>query len=205
MADVDEARVERSLRTLPQPPRGRWPPAAAGLPHWLRLWRQQNLLPPRPSPSARPEATQWLGRSAQYLEHVCGAAPSTRTASLRIAPRLLAAMFGSGRVPWRTVSAPALTDFVRQEVAAAQWRRPLAPARPGVPWGTDAGLGSRRAHPPCVDACPAPLPLDGRGSGVGSRHLDRRQSQGPAASRDLAAPGPPRHPGACRRGPLLRG
>jgi site-specific recombinase XerD len=56
-------------------------------------------------------------RYAQYLEHVCGTAPSTRTAYLRIATRLLAALFGVGRVQWHTVSAQVLTDFVRQEAA----------------------------------------------------------------------------------------
>jgi integrase/recombinase XerD len=117
IAEVDEALVERYISTLPPPPRGRWPKAAAGLPHVLRLWRQQVLLPPRPCPSSRTEATQWLVRYAQYLEHVCGAAPSTRTAYLRVATHFLAAMFGSGRVQWSTLPAQALTDFVRQEVA----------------------------------------------------------------------------------------
>jgi site-specific recombinase XerC len=63
------------------------------------------------------EAIQWLGRYAQYLEQVCGTAPSTRTAYLRIVTRLLAALFGAGRVQWHTVAAQALTDFVRQEAA----------------------------------------------------------------------------------------
>src|SRR5262245_9121182 len=48
IADVDEALVERYIRTLPQPPVGRWRKAAAGLPHSLLLWRQQGLLPPLP-------------------------------------------------------------------------------------------------------------------------------------------------------------
>jgi integrase/recombinase XerD len=56
-------------------------------------------------------------RYAQYLEHVCGAAISTRTAYLRIVTRCLAAIFGSGRVQWSTLPAQARTDFVRQEVA----------------------------------------------------------------------------------------
>ena len=115
IAEVDEALVERYLRTLPPPRVGRWPKAAAGLPHLLRLWHQQDLLPPRTSPPAQTDAPQWLGRYAQYLEHVGGAAPSTRTAYLRIVTRFLTALFGAGRVQWRTVSAQALTDFVRQE------------------------------------------------------------------------------------------
>lgn len=117
IAEVDEALVARYLQTLPRPHAGRWPKAAAGLPHLLRLWRQQALLPPPIGIPSRTEATQWLGRYAQYLEHVCGTAPSTRTAYLRIATRLLAALFGAGRVQWHTVAAQALTDFVRHEAA----------------------------------------------------------------------------------------
>ncbi len=117
IAEVDEALVSRYIRTLPPPPVGQWPKAAAGLPHLLQYWRQQDLLPPHLDTPARTEATQWLERYAQYLEHVCGAAPSTRTAYLRIATRLLATLFGTGRVHWPTVSAQALTEFVRQEAA----------------------------------------------------------------------------------------
>lgn len=117
LADVDDALIERYICTLPPPPVGRWPKAAAGLPHLLRLWRQQGLLAPARTSPAPTEATVWLGHYAQYLEQVCGAAPSTRTAYLRIATRLLAALFGTGRVQWFTVSAQALTDFIRQEAA----------------------------------------------------------------------------------------
>ena len=46
IADVDAALVARYLQTLPRPSAGRWPKAAAGLPHLLRLWQQQDLLPP---------------------------------------------------------------------------------------------------------------------------------------------------------------
>jgi len=143
IADVDEALVERYLQTLPRPSAGRWPKAAAGLPHLLRLWRQQGLLPARPCPASQTEATQWLGRYAQYLEHVCGSAPGTRTAYLRIVTRLLTALFGAGRVQWRTVSAQALTDFVRHEAttkrgggrqlpgSATQVMLPLSPSCSG--------------------------------------------------------------------------
>lgn len=117
IAEVDEALVARYIQTLPQPPAGRWPKAAAGLPHLLRLWQQQGLRPPHPCSSAQTEAAQWLMRYAQYLEHVCGTAPGTRTAYLRIVRRLLTSLFGTGRVQWRTVSAQALTDFVRHEAA----------------------------------------------------------------------------------------
>ena len=117
IAEVDDALVARSLQTLPRPCAGRWPKAAAGLPHLLRLWRQQGLLPPHPCPASQTEAAQWLVRYAQSLEHVCGTAPGTRTASLRIVTRLLTSLFGVGRVPWGTVSAQALTDFVRHEAA----------------------------------------------------------------------------------------
>jgi site-specific recombinase XerD len=115
IADVDEALVARYLRTLPPPLTGRQPKAAAGLPHLLRLWRQQDLLPRASALPVQTEAIQWLGRYAQYLEQVCGTAPSTRTAYLRIVTRFLTTLFGAGHVQWFTVSAQALTDFVRQE------------------------------------------------------------------------------------------
>jgi site-specific recombinase XerD len=117
IADVDEALVERYLQTLSRPSAGRWPKAAAGLPHLLRLWRQQGLLPSRPCPASQTEVAQWLVHYAQYLEHVCGSALGTRTAYLRIVTRLLTALFGAGRVQWHTVSAQAVTDFVRHEAA----------------------------------------------------------------------------------------
>ena len=117
LADVDDALLERYIHTLPPPPVGRWPKAAAGLPHLLRLWRQQGLLPPWRTPPSSTEATVWLGRYAQYLEEVCGVAPSTRTAYLRIVARFLTTRFGTGDVQWHTVSAYVLTAFVQQEAA----------------------------------------------------------------------------------------
>ena len=58
-----------------------------------------------PCPSSQAEAAQWLVGYAQYLEHVCGAASSTRTAYLRIVTRFLAVMFGSGRMQWSPLPA----------------------------------------------------------------------------------------------------
>jgi integrase/recombinase XerD len=112
-ADVDEALVERYLRTLPRPSAGRWPKAAAGLPHLLRLWRQQDLVAPSRLPPSSTEATGWLARYAQYLKQVCGVAPSTRIAYLRMVARFLATQFSTGGVQWHTVSAHDLTAFVQ--------------------------------------------------------------------------------------------
>jgi len=117
IAEVDDALLARYLQTLPPPRTGRQPKAAAGLPHLLRLWRQQDLLPPASTLPVQTDTIQWLGRYVQYLEQVCGTAPSTRTAYLRIVTRLLAALFGTGCVQWHTVTAQALTDFIRQEAA----------------------------------------------------------------------------------------
>src|SRR5262245_40174208 len=108
LADIDDALVARYLRTLPPPAVGRWPKAAAGLSHLLQLWRQQHLLPPSMELPSRTEATGWLARYAQSLEQVCGVAPSTRSAYLRIVARFLAMPFGTGPVRWPTVSAHAL-------------------------------------------------------------------------------------------------
>lgn len=40
IAEVDEALVERYISGWQRPPAGRWPQAADGLHHLLRLWRQ---------------------------------------------------------------------------------------------------------------------------------------------------------------------
>ena len=117
LADVNDALLARYLRTLPPPSVGRWPKAAAGLPHLLHLWRQQGLIPPAGTPLVATETTVWLGRYTHYLEQVCGTAPSTRTAYRRIVRRFLMTQFGADAVQWQTVSAQALTAFVQQEVA----------------------------------------------------------------------------------------
>jgi hypothetical protein len=103
ITDVDEALVERYLQTLPRPSAGRWPKAAAGLPHLLRLWRQQGLLPSRPCPALQTEAAQWLVRYAQYLEHVCGSAPGTRMAYLRIVTHTFRTLFPGSMMVFRGV------------------------------------------------------------------------------------------------------
>jgi hypothetical protein len=53
ITEVNEALLARYLRTLPPPPVGRWPTAAASLSHLLRLWQHQGLLPPAPTPLTR--------------------------------------------------------------------------------------------------------------------------------------------------------
>jgi len=98
--------------------RGGSPPFAAAL-------AAAGLVPTPSSTPARTEATQWLVRYAQYLEHVCGTAPSTRTAYLRIATRLLAALFGVGRVQWHTVSAQALRTYKRERAIGPHLLYPI--------------------------------------------------------------------------------
>ena len=117
IADVDATLVTRYLRGLPQPPRSRSPKAAAGLPHLLTLWQQQGLLPPAAPPPPRTTADRWLERYTQYLEHVCGAAASTRTRYRCIITRFLSACGDTGPQGWSALQAQDITTFIQQEAA----------------------------------------------------------------------------------------
>lgn len=117
IADVDATLVTRYIHDLPQPPGGRSPKAAAGLPHLLTLWQQQGLLLSAAPPPQRSAAEHWLGRYTHYLEHVCGAAASTRTRYRRIITRFLSAYGDPGLQGWNALQAQDITAFIRQEAA----------------------------------------------------------------------------------------
>ena len=117
VADVNQTLIKRYISGLQRPPSGRLPKAAEGLSHLLKLWRQQQRLPERIDASPHTEADQWLLRYAQYLEHVCGTAASTRHHYLRMARCFLAACFGPGPLAWPSLQARQISDFVQQEAA----------------------------------------------------------------------------------------
>ena len=105
VADVNPILIKRYISGLQRPPCGRLPEGAQGLSHLLKLWRQRNRLPEANDESARTEAEQWLIRYDQYLDQVCGAAPSTRSHYLLMARRFLAACFGTGPLAWPSLQA----------------------------------------------------------------------------------------------------
>jgi len=117
VTDVDETVIERYTSSLPQPPSGRRPKAAIGLPHLLRFLRHHDILPVPPCPRPLTETERWLQRYEQYLEQVRGVVASTRTPYLRMAKRFLAACFNSDHLDWQSLRAQAIMDFVRQEAA----------------------------------------------------------------------------------------
>src|SRR6266851_5137751 len=117
VADVNQTLIKRYISGLQRPPSGRLPKAAEGLSHLLKLWRQQQRLPERIDASPHTEADQWLLRYAQYLEHVCGTAASTRHHYLRMARCFLAACFGPGPLAWPSLQARQISDFVQHEAA----------------------------------------------------------------------------------------
>ena len=117
VAEVDETLVEQYLNRFPRSRNGRRPTAAQGLPHLLRLLRQQDIIPPpngRGSPTA---IDQWLRQYEQYLEHVLGAAASTRKSYRLIARRFLRACFGAASLNWEAIEAQTISDFVQQEAS----------------------------------------------------------------------------------------
>ena len=105
-----------------------WPKAAAGLPHLLQFWRQQDLLPPHLATPAQTEAT-----------HGSSAMRSTWNTSV-------------GRRP-----APARLSADCHSLAGNPvWHRPCAVAHCVRP-GTDGRLSARRPPPNTVGdaSCPA--------------------------------------------------
>ena len=62
IADVNQTLVKCYISGLQRPPSGRFPKAAEGLSHLLKLWRQKNRLPERLDGSPHTEAGQWLLR-----------------------------------------------------------------------------------------------------------------------------------------------
>jgi len=117
VADVNPTLVKRYISGLQRPPSGRLPKAADGLSHLLSFWHQHKRLPGASEESPGTEANQWLMRYEQYLDQVCGAAPSTRGHYLLMARRFLAACFGTGHLDWSSLQAQQISDFVQQEAA----------------------------------------------------------------------------------------
>src|SRR2546428_3399559 len=87
VAEVDETLVEQYLTRFPRSRNGRRPKAAQGLPHLIRLLRQQHLIPPPNSRCSPTALDQWLRQYEQYLEPVLGAAAGTRKRYLPIERR----------------------------------------------------------------------------------------------------------------------
>src|SRR5215471_8472447 len=117
VTDVDETLIARYTSSLPQPPSGRRPKAALGLPHLLRFLRHHDILPVLTCTRPVTETERWLQRYEQYLAQVRGVVASTRTPYLRMAKRFLAACFGPDPLDWQSLRAQDITAFVRQEAA----------------------------------------------------------------------------------------
>jgi site-specific recombinase XerD len=115
IADVNDTLVTHYLNGLQRAPSGSLPPSTAGLPHLLKLWRQQQRLPECVDESPRTEVDQWLLRYEQYLDQVCGAAVGTRHHYLRMARRFLAACFRTGELAWSSLQTQQIENFVQQE------------------------------------------------------------------------------------------
>lgn len=114
---MDATLVTRDSRGLPQPPVGRSPTAAAGLPHLLTLWQPHGLLPPAAQPPPGTAADHGLEPYTQYLEPVCGTAARTRTRYLRLITRFLRACGETRAQGWSALQAQDMTTFIHREAA----------------------------------------------------------------------------------------
>ena len=112
-----ESGRRRDRGRFPRSRNGRRPKEAQGLPHLIRLLRQHDIIPP-PNGHCSPTAIdQWLRQYEQYLEHVLGAAASTRKSYLRIARQFLRACFGEAPLNWEAIEARTISAFVQQEAS----------------------------------------------------------------------------------------
>jgi hypothetical protein len=84
VTDVDETVIARYTSSLPQPPSGRQPKAAIGLPHLLRFLQHHHILPVPPRTRPLTETERWLQRYEQYVAQVRGVAASTRTGIVKL-------------------------------------------------------------------------------------------------------------------------
>ena len=118
VSEVDETLIQQYRSGLHHSREGRQPKGAEGLPHLLRLLRQQAIVP---TPTSRPPSTaadQWLKRYEHYLEHILGATLRTRQRYLPLAKRFLEACLQSGQWEWSSLRAQEITEFVRQQATS---------------------------------------------------------------------------------------
>lgn len=164
VADVNPTLIKRYISRLQRPPSGRFPEGAQGLSHLLKLWRQKKRLPERIDEAPPTEADQWLLRYEQYLDHVCGAAVSTRHHYLRMARRFLAACFGTGDLAWSSLLSRLLTLSGKKQPtnAAVVANFPVLPSDPFSDSWCSVG-NSRQGWRP-------PLSLHVSGAMTRSRH-----------------------------------
>ena len=128
MAEVSADTLRQYLHSLRRSPAGKLPPTAQGVQHLMNFLQRQGVIPSPMAPLPPTDAAQWLQRYAQYLEHVLGAALSTRQNYLRFARRFLTAHFGANPIDWQGVDAQDFADFVRQEAATKRGLGRKAPA-----------------------------------------------------------------------------
>ena len=114
VAEVDETLVEQYLNGFPRARDGRRPRVAQGLPHLIGLLRHHDIIPPPNGCCAPTDLDHWLRQYAHYLEHVLGAAASTRKSYLRIARQFLRACCGGDPLHWEAIEARTISAFVQQ-------------------------------------------------------------------------------------------
>jgi site-specific recombinase XerD len=128
ITEVSADTLHQYIHSLRRSPTGKLPPTAQGVRHLMTFLQRQGVIL-SPTASLPPtDADQWLQRYAQYLEHVLGAALSTRQNYLRFAQRFLTARFGTTPIEWAGVDAQDFADFVRQEAATKRGLGRKAPA-----------------------------------------------------------------------------
>ncbi len=122
VADIDKRVVARFVGARarwrsPLRRNGRMSAVASGVRALAaHLWTHAVASPAAPLASEH-ERDQWLRRFDEHLEHVRGTSVGTRRIYRRNAQALLTSCFGTGVPDWSAITATAVTDFVRTQVA----------------------------------------------------------------------------------------
>lgn len=112
---IDEAILNCYVSGLARHRSGNRCKAGAGLHHLFQLLRQHGVVEPL-AKSTIP-GDQWLASYDRYLEQVVGAAISTRERYRCIVRRFIFSYCGTHEPDWSSLSAQAISDFVRHEAA----------------------------------------------------------------------------------------
>lgn len=120
--DVNEGVIARYVSTLQRRkvhsrPRGAPPHEAVGLKHLLTLLRHQGIAAPPQRDLPTTAIARILADYEQFLEHICGAAITTRHKYLYFARQFIIFAFGFSTPEWSALRAETITHFVQQETS----------------------------------------------------------------------------------------
>ncbi len=129
LSDASATVVAQYRDSLGRCPSGSRPERSRGVLLAVQFLEHKRVIFPRPAALPETPAIRWLNRFGEHLEHVAGAAASTRRQYQFIAARFLQQRFGAGEPEWSQVCAEDFSSFAQSE---ATRRKGFGRKVPGV-------------------------------------------------------------------------